>query len=121
MTDTTPEESPSELDPELSRCSFQLMINTYDVKSLREGLDRAALSVGHFGLGAFFIIATDPSSGDQWVVDGDQVTPMDVWEARVKEAEAEAAEDDADEALEEAVDSIVDQQKGDVDGEADAG
>lgn len=86
-TDMSDWDRAGELNPLLTRCQFNLMVQTYDIESLREGLDIASLNMGRYGFGGFFVIATNPANGEQWVVDGDRVYPMAEWENRAAEEE----------------------------------
>lgn len=102
-TETQASDTPATLDPSLKRAQFSLVINTYEIDNLREGVDLMSMLFGKHGLSAFFVVATDPDTGEQWVIqDGEYVIPMDEWEARAKSL------DEADDpALEEAVNHIV--------------
>ena len=91
-TDEVPE--PNELNPALRRVVFHMTLSAYDIESLREGVDIAALNIGRYGLGAFFMVATDPVTGEQWVIqDGERVYRMADWEATGSDDDDEETED----------------------------
>jgi len=61
----------------LSRCDISFLINVRNVESLDEAMDTAATSLGRFGMDAFYILATNPDTGQQWIIHNGQVTDAD--------------------------------------------
>jgi hypothetical protein len=55
-------------DIPLTRCDLHFIINLKDVSSLAEALDTAAISLGRYGMNDFYVLATNPDTGDQWIV-----------------------------------------------------
>lgn len=104
-TDAQPD--PSEFNPDLRRCSFQMSLNTYDVESLREAFEVLALNYGRYGIRAFFVVATDPDTNTQYVIeDGERIFELSEWEKRGQGIDV--PDEEPDPALEEAIDHIVD-------------
>lgn len=75
MTDTQPEIEG--VVPQGSRFDITLLINVRNVENLNQALDVAATSVGRYGLDAFYILATNPDTGEQFVVHEDEILPAD--------------------------------------------
>ena len=59
--------------PELSRAQITYMINVRDVEHLGEALDIAATSLIRYGMDSFWIVATDPDTGREWLVHNGQI------------------------------------------------
>lgn len=81
MTESTTEteqveERETVQDVQLNRCDVAFLLNVHNVQTLAEALDLAAANLGHNGLRSFYVLATDPETGRQWVIqDGEIVDP----------------------------------------------
>jgi hypothetical protein len=62
---------------ELERCEISFLINVTGINDLAEALDVAAGSLGRYGMDAFYILATDPDSGRQWIINDGKVMDAD--------------------------------------------
>lgn len=55
------------------RCEVTLHLSVHDVSTLSEALNITATSLGRYGIDPFYIVATDPDTDQQWIVNGDHV------------------------------------------------
>lgn len=62
---------------ELERCEISFLINVNGINDLAEALDVAAGSLGRYGMDAFYILATDPDTGRQWIINDGRVMDAD--------------------------------------------
>lgn len=72
--------------PELSRCQITYVMNVRGVDHLGEALDVAATSLMRYGMDSFYILATDPDTGREWVVHGGQIVEEQELDERYEEA-----------------------------------
>lgn len=55
-------------DIPLSRCDIQFVIQVTDADTLGGALDMATLSLARYGLNSFYVQATDPDTGREWII-----------------------------------------------------
>lgn len=90
-------------DISLSRCEISFLMNVTDVDDLGEALDVAAINIGRFGLDSFFVVATDPDSGREWIIHSGQVHTRQELDATRKalretlDSSEQSGDDDLDE------------------------
>lgn len=84
-----PEEVEIPDDIPLERCDITFVINVHQAETLGTALDTAAVSLARYGLNAFYLLATDPDTGRQWIVHDGQVTDAEDAEAELAELRAD--------------------------------
>lgn len=60
--------SPPQTPIEVENVDITLFMKITKVKTLDEALDRTATSLGRSGLDGFYVLATDPSTQQQWII-----------------------------------------------------
>ena len=60
-------------DIPLTNCQIEFVIPVHSVSDLSEALDVAAVSLIRLGMDSFHIKATDPDTGDSWVIHNGEV------------------------------------------------
>lgn len=75
--------------PELDRCQITYMINVQGVDHLGEALDVAATSLIRYGMDSFYIVATDPDTGREWIIHNGEIVDPDELEARFQDLSEE--------------------------------
>lgn len=83
--------------PELSRCQITYLINVKDVDHLGEALDVAATSLIRYGMDAFYIMATDPDTGREWLIHNGEIVDQETLDADFQAALDEEAALEAEE------------------------
>lgn len=74
-------------DIPLERCNLHFILNLTEVDSLADALDQAAVTLGRYGMDAFYVLAADPDTDRQWIVQGGVATTAEEELATMNEGE----------------------------------
>lgn len=60
----------------LSRCDITFVISVDNAGTLGNAIDMGALSLARYGLNAFYVLATDPDTGREWIINDGRITDL---------------------------------------------